>query len=124
MHHTQTGTIDPTREDTLTRSVERYTAQLPSSAFLGIAVGAIGLALLSQVGGRGKWGNFVAQWVPTILIMGVYNKLVKLEGQRRTSGSAGAPADSRGAGISNRSLDEEHDWQEGLPQRGARRRAG
>jgi hypothetical protein len=30
--------------------------------------------------GQGKWGNFIAQWVPTCLIIGVYNKLVKLEG--------------------------------------------
>ena len=27
-----------------------------------------------------KWGNFVAQWVPTCLIIGLYNKVVKQEG--------------------------------------------
>jgi hypothetical protein len=48
--------------------------------FLEVAVRAIGLALLSQLAGRGKWGNFIAQWVPTLLITRVYNKLVKLEG--------------------------------------------
>jgi hypothetical protein len=25
-------------------------------------------------------GNFIAQWVPTWLIIGLYNKLVKVEG--------------------------------------------
>jgi hypothetical protein len=30
--------------------------------------------------GRGKWGNFIAQWVPTWLIIGLYNKVVKQEG--------------------------------------------
>jgi hypothetical protein len=30
-----------------------------------------------------KWGNFIAQWVPTWLIIGLYNKLVKLEGHDR-----------------------------------------
>jgi hypothetical protein len=51
----------------------------------------MGLSLLGQLGGRGKWGNFIAQWVPTILIMAVYNKLVKLEGHdKRDRGRVGA----------------------------------
>ena len=67
-------------EDTVTKGIERYTASIPSSAYLGVALGAMGLSLLLQAGGRGKWGNFVAQWVPTWLLFGIYNKLVKLEG--------------------------------------------
>jgi hypothetical protein len=69
-----------TTEDGLTKSIEEYTAAVPSSAFLGVAVGAMALSLLFQATGQGKWGNFIAQWVPTWLIIGVYNKLVKLEG--------------------------------------------
>jgi hypothetical protein len=34
-------------------------------------------------GWQRKWGNFIAQWVPTWLIFGLYNKLVKLEGHQR-----------------------------------------
>jgi hypothetical protein len=67
-------------EDRFTKTIEDYTAAVPSSSFLGIAVGAMALSLLCQVAGQGKWGNFIAQWVPTWLLMGVYNKLVKLEG--------------------------------------------
>ena len=67
-------------EDEFTKNVEKYTATLPSSAYLGVAVGAMALSLFFQVTGRGKWGNFIAQWVPTWLIIGLYNKLVKLEG--------------------------------------------
>lgn len=67
-------------EDAFTKTVEDYTAALPSSAFLGVAVGAMILSLVLQTTGQGKWGNFVAQWVPTWLIIGLYNKLVKLEG--------------------------------------------
>jgi hypothetical protein len=67
-------------EDQFTKSVEEYTAGIPSSAYLGVAIGAMGLSLLCQVTGQGKWGNFIAQWVPTLLIIGLYNKLVKLEG--------------------------------------------
>jgi len=71
-------------EDQYTKSVEQYTAAIPSSTYLGIAVGAMALSLICQMTGRGKWGNFIAQWVPTWLIIGVYNKLVKLEDHDQT----------------------------------------
>jgi hypothetical protein len=70
---------EPT-EDRFTKTVEEYTASITSSAFLGVAVAAMGASLLFQVAGQGKWGNFIAQWVPTWLVIGLYNKLVKLEG--------------------------------------------
>jgi hypothetical protein len=68
------------REDRFTKNIESYTAAIPSSAYLGVAVGAMALSLFCQITGRGKWGNFIAQWVPTWLTIGVYNKMVKLEG--------------------------------------------
>jgi hypothetical protein len=71
-------------EDAVTKTIEKYTATLPSSTYLGVAVGAMALSLALQLGGRGKWGNFIAQWVPTWLIIGLYNKLVKLEGHDRS----------------------------------------
>ncbi|HET9786890.1 MAG TPA: hypothetical protein VFP47_07140 [Pyrinomonadaceae bacterium] len=40
----------------------------------------MGASLLFLVVGQGTWGNFIAQWVPTWLIIGLYNKIVKLEG--------------------------------------------
>ena len=70
-------------EDQFTKTIESYTAAAPSSAYLAVAIGAMGLSLVCQVAGRGKWGNFIAQWVPTWLIIGLYNKLVKLEGHDR-----------------------------------------
>jgi hypothetical protein len=105
-------------EDSFTRSLEQYTAPVPSSAYLAVALGAMGLSLLFQVTGRGKWGNFVAQWVPTWILFGVYNKLVKLEardGAETGEGSTGA----RAVGISNRPLDEERQRQARVPPRGS-----
>ena len=67
-------------EDQFTKTVEAYTSTVPSSAYLGVAIGAMAVSLVCQLTGRGKWGNFIAQWVPTWLILGLYNKLVKLEG--------------------------------------------
>ncbi len=81
---TQPYTVNDHRtEDQFTKSVEEYTAALPSSAYLAIAIAAMAASLALQVSGREKWGNFIAQWVPTWLVIGLYNKLVKLEGHDR-----------------------------------------
>ena len=45
-----------------------------------MSVAAMAASLAFQLAGQGKWGNFIAQWVPTWLIIGLYNKMVKLEG--------------------------------------------
>ena len=33
-----------------------------------------------KMAGRDKDAEFIGHWVPTILILGLYNKLVKLQG--------------------------------------------
>jgi hypothetical protein len=76
----QTGGSYQPSEDQFTKTIEEYTAALPSSAYLGVAIAAMGVSLMFQLTGQGKWGNFIAQWVPTWLIIGLYNKMVKLEG--------------------------------------------
>ena len=67
-------------EDQLSKTLEKYTAAIPSSGYLAVAVGAMAASLALQLVGQGKWGNFIAQWVPTWLVIGLYNKIVKLEG--------------------------------------------
>jgi hypothetical protein len=76
-------TRPPPSEDQFTKSIESYTSAIPSSSYLGVAMGAMALSFICQATGRGKWGNFIAQWVPTWLTIGLYNKLVKLEGHDR-----------------------------------------
>lgn len=68
------------REGPVARTIEQQTARLPSDAFLWAAVGSIGLSLALEIMGHGKKANFVGHWVPTLLIFGLYNKLVKLQG--------------------------------------------
>ena len=92
-------------EDQFTKTIESYTAAIPSTGYLTVAIGAMGLSLLCEVAGRGKWGNFIAQWVPTWLIFGLYNKLVKLEGHDQSDRGGGsgrrlAPEDVANAGRS------------------------
>lgn len=76
------------REDAVTKTIERYTSAIPSSAFLAIGLASMALSLAAQLAGRGKWGNFIGQWVPTWLIIGLYNKLVKVQGHDMTDRAA------------------------------------
>jgi hypothetical protein len=64
-------------EDRATENVERQTAKVPSLAFLGIALGAMAASAALVLTGRKQLGNFVGQWAPSILIMGLYNKIAK-----------------------------------------------
>jgi hypothetical protein len=69
-------------EGKVARTIESQTAKLPSDIFLWAALGSIGASLILQGMGERKIGNFVGQWAPTILILGLYNKLVKIAGSR------------------------------------------
>ena len=76
------------REGPVARTIEQQTAKLPSDAFLWAAVGSMGLSLVLQATGKKQAGNFIGQWAPTLLIFGLYNKMVKLHGSDpNTSGS-------------------------------------
>jgi hypothetical protein len=68
------------REGRVARAIEQQTAKLPSDAFLWAAVGSMGLSLALEMMGEEKKANFVGHWAPTLLIFGLYNKLVKLQG--------------------------------------------
>jgi len=68
------------KEGELTKQIEHYTSQVPSGTYLSLAVGAIGLSAVLHLAGRKHDAQFVGHWVPTILLLGLYNKLVKLEG--------------------------------------------
>ena len=70
-------------EGTIARAIEEQTARLPSDLFLWAAAGSIAGALAFRLRGRGDTSNFVGQWAPTFLILGLYNKLVKVAGHER-----------------------------------------
>ncbi len=67
-------------EGTMTKAIEHYTSQVPSGTYLSLAMGSMAISLGLRVMGQRHAANFVGQWVPTILILGLYNKIVKLEG--------------------------------------------
>lgn len=71
------------REGKVTKGLERVTSVLPSSAWLLAAGASIIGSLTLKFMGRDTTANFVGQWAPTFLIIGLYNKLVKVEGSER-----------------------------------------
>ncbi len=74
------------REGSMTKAIERQTAKLPSTFYLILAGGAVALSLgLAVTQKRKGWANFVGEWVPSLLILGLYNKIVKTQGSDRVS---------------------------------------
>jgi hypothetical protein len=73
------------REGPVATAIERQTSKLPSDWFLWGAAGAIGLSLALQAANQKERANFVGQWAPTLLILGLYNKLVKVAGSDQES---------------------------------------
>lgn len=71
------------REGRVARTIEQQTAKLPSDTFLWAAFGAIGASLTLLIMGQERKATFVGHWAPTFLILGLYNKLVKLQGSDR-----------------------------------------
>jgi hypothetical protein len=94
------------KEGPIARAIERRTARVPSDVFLWLAgisiAGSAALQLLAQLGGfraakilgirrsmRGFGARprhlslFLGEWAPTLLLLGLYNKLVKVAGSDR-----------------------------------------
>jgi hypothetical protein len=64
-------------EGEVAKSIEEQTAKLPSDVFLWAAVGSMVVSASLHLAGNKHASTFVGQWAPTILILGLYNKLVK-----------------------------------------------
>lgn len=64
-------------EGTFTHVLEGQTAKLPSSVFLALALGAMAASAGLELAGQTRLSRFVGMWPPTLLAMGIYNKLVK-----------------------------------------------
>ena len=67
-------------EGVLARTIEQQTARLPSDTFLWAAVGSIAASLTLKCMEKDHEALFVGQWAPTFLLLGLYNKIVKVAG--------------------------------------------
>ena len=71
-------------EGTVAKAIEQQTSKLPSDTFLWVALGAMVASAAMQTMGNKHASLFIGQWAPTLLIFGLYNKLVKQLGSDRT----------------------------------------
>ena len=77
------GTLQPQpqhAEGQVARTLEQQTAKLPSDTWLWAALGSMAISFTLQMMGKQRTSLFVGQWAPTFLIIGLYNKLVKVAG--------------------------------------------
>jgi hypothetical protein len=76
-------------EGQLTKKVENITAKVPSMGYLTLALGSMAIsASIAAFTQKKSLANFVGLWVPSFMMIGIYNKLVKLEGNDRFSNPA------------------------------------
>lgn len=68
------------KEGPVAKTIEQQTAKLPSDIFLWAALGSMGVALTLKLTGSKHNSLFVGQWAAPFLLLGLYNKIVKLEG--------------------------------------------
>ena len=68
------------REGPVAKSIEKQTAKLPSDIFLWVAIGTMAASAIIQFTKKKHWSLFIGEWAAPLLIMGLYNKLVKVEG--------------------------------------------
>lgn len=86
-------------EGKVTAKLEERTSRIPSGTYLGLAFGSMIASAAFQLAGKRETANFIGQWVPSLLVIGMYNKLVKIERElmeRFDEGTAGRPAYATG----------------------------
>jgi hypothetical protein len=85
-------TSKPGEEGEITSQVENASSTLPSLAWLGLAVGSMAAsAVILSSAKKKEYANFVGLWAPCFLLFGIYNKLVKIEGQNEALHKSAPP---------------------------------
>lgn len=69
-------------EGDLARLIEQQAAKVPSHWFLFAALGAMAASLGCELANRQRASRFIGMWPTPLLVLGIYNKLVKTLGTR------------------------------------------
>jgi hypothetical protein len=70
------------------RVVEAQIQRVPPSLLVGLALGSIAVSAAFAVAGKMKVANFIGQWVPSLLILATFDRLMQAgagEGARASS---------------------------------------
>ena len=70
-------------EGKTTEKIEKQTSKVPSTTFLVAAVAAMGVSLALQCVRKKHMSLFIGQWAAPFLLLGIYNKIVKVAGHDR-----------------------------------------
>ncbi len=68
------------KEGPIAKAIESQTSKLPSDTFLWAGVGVMSVSLTLKLFKQDHLALFIGQWAAPMLLFGLYNKLVKVEG--------------------------------------------
>jgi hypothetical protein len=77
-------------EGKVAKAIENQTAKLPSDTFLWAALGSMAISAWLKIAGRDQTALFVGQWAAPFLLLGLYNKIVKVEGSDKQDKNTGS----------------------------------
>jgi len=86
-HRVRRGEI---REDQMTSWLEKQTAHVPSSTWLGASLASMVASLALKAAGKEHEALFIGQWAAPFLLIGIYNKMVKQHGSDATAQDSGS----------------------------------
>lgn len=76
----ETTYTTPRKEGKVAKAIERQTSKIPSDVFLWASLSSMAASLVLQCLKKKHISLFVGQWAAPFLLLGLYNKLVKVEG--------------------------------------------
>jgi hypothetical protein len=76
------------KEGPIAKAIEEQTSKLPSDTFLWASATVMAASLTLKLLKQDHLALFVGQWAAPLLLFGVYNKIVKLEGHDATERAA------------------------------------
>lgn len=68
------------QEGDIAKAIEEQTAKLPSDVFLWTSVASMGVSLAFKIAGHKHTALFIGQWAAPLLLLVIYNKIVKTQG--------------------------------------------
>ncbi len=68
------------KEGPVAKTIENQTAKIPSDVYLWAALASMGVSATLKCLKKNHTALFVGQWAAPFLLLGVYNKIVKVEG--------------------------------------------
>jgi hypothetical protein len=85
------------------RVVEEQVRRVPASLLVGMALGSMALSAAFAIAGKHKVATFIGQWVPSLLILATFDRLLQGEAGAGDRGARalpnGAVGSSTGAAV-------------------------